>query len=138
MKNKFVLLFLFLISTIVFTACAAEPISLEGTSWQVTEINGAPVLPNSFVTMDFTENMISGNGSCNSYFGSYTLSGDSMTIEGVVATAMACVDQAPMTQEQKFTAALEKVESVSLTDGQLILHLSDDGSIVAMKESIID
>ncbi|MEE4195924.1 MAG: META domain-containing protein [Anaerolineae bacterium] len=136
MNKKFALLFLFLISTILFSACAAEPepIALAGTSWQVVELNGAPLVPNSSITMDFSESLVSGNGSCNSYFGAYTQSGDQLTIEGVGATAMACVDQAPMTQEQKFTAALEKVASFSVQDGQLILQLNDGGSIVLVEQ----
>ncbi len=138
MKNNFVLLFLFLISIFLFTACTTESpsdaIPLAGTSWQVIELNGAGLVPNSSITMDFSESLVSGNGSCNSYFGAYTQSGDQLTIEGVGATAMACVDQAPMTQEQQFTAALEQVASFSVQDGQLVLQLIDGGSIVLVEQ----
>ena len=136
MNKKFGLLFLLLISTILFSACAAEPepIVLAGSSWQVIELNGAPLVPNSYITMDFSESLVSGNASCNSYSGIFAQDGASISITDVLATAMACVDQAPMTQEQKVTAALEKVESFAVVEEELILQLNDGSSIVLVEK----
>ena len=138
MNHRTLSVFLLLSIAMLFCACAAEPevepIILAGTSWQVIELSGAPLVPGSYITMDFSENLVSGNASCNSYSALYVQDGSSLTITEVIATTMACVDQAPMTQEQRFTANLAQVESVGIEGGQLILLLGDGGSIVLVEQ----
>lgn len=134
MTHKTLSVFLLLTISMLFCTCAVEPelepIILAGTSWQVIELSGAPLVPGSYITMDFSDNLISGNASCNSYSALYVQDGSSLTITDVIATTMACVDQAPMTQEQRFTASLEQVELVEMNDGQLVLRLGDGGTIM--------
>jgi heat shock protein HslJ len=76
---------------------AAEPIpidAIEGITWQLQEqvVDGAlaPVPEGVVVTLLLEEGAIGGSGGCNSYFGSYTLEGDSVTFSEIGSTLMAC------------------------------------------------
>ena len=137
MKNKTTFLPLFaaviLLGT-ALTACGSKSIVLEGTSWKAIEINGEPTLEDYAITMDFTVDQIGGKASCNSYFASYTLKGDKLSIGPAGTTLMACLDQAAMNQEHLFLTSLDKVETVSLENGQLVLHLGDGGSILLIQQ----
>ena len=76
----------------------ASPPSLQGTTWRAVDIPGA--------TLSFPEEgRIAGSGSCNRFFGSVKVEGDSLEISGVGSTKMACPEPI-MGQEQKYLQAL--------------------------------
>lgn len=109
---------------LVLTACAtpspAAPnpsggtsASLDGTSWDVTAINGtAPVPGARQPSMSFTHDTMSGTTGCNYLNAGYTLNGSSITFSPGAQTAMACSDDV-MKQEQAFTSALAKVAKLA-------------------------
>ena len=69
---------------------------LAGTSWKlvVMMIEGVGQQPptGSMVTLKFDASELSGNNSCNSYFGSYTVNGESIKIGQMGSTMMACAN----------------------------------------------
>jgi heat shock protein HslJ len=113
---------------IALSACAADPLSLEGTRWNVVEINGSPTLEDYPITMEFAADQIAGNAGCNNYFAGYTLDGETLSFGPAGATRMFC--EGAMEQEDLFLTSLETVKSFSLDGEQLILRLGDGGSIV--------
>ena len=69
---------------------------LTGTSWQVTELNGVAINPESYkrqapyITFDGS-NRISGSSGCNGFSGSYNLNDEGgMNVSQVAATKMFC------------------------------------------------
>ena len=122
-RNRWALAFVL----VLLTACAApvvgspsptaSPITLDGTSWTVTQIKGAPTLADKKPTVSFTESTIHGNASCNQYSAAYTQSGNTLTIAAVSITAMACAEAKVNTQETHFLAALGQVTQVRPTSG---------------------
>ncbi|SQH75410.1 Heat-shock protein HslJ [Shewanella benthica] len=118
----------FLIATTFFalSACqsTAEPESLEikltGT-WHIEVIAGHPVIDYSPAQLIFSpEGKLSGNNSCNSFFGEYSLQGSSITLSPAGSTMKACVD-ALMDQEQRVMTAMPKVTSGQIVKSQLVL-----------------
>jgi heat shock protein HslJ len=92
---------------------------LEGTSWRLTTLAGASLIPGTEITATFEEGQVSGRA-CNSYGGKYQVSGDRLTISEVFATEMACVDpQGVIEQEQVYLRLLTGAQSFSLTGGRL-------------------
>lgn len=90
----------------------ASPITLDGTSWVVTQIKGAATVAEKQPTMAFADGKVGGNASCNNYSGGYTQQGGTLTIGPVAQTAMACADDTLTKQEAAFTGALGEVKQV--------------------------
>ena len=110
---------------IIFQGCSGTmnsdaQVSLAG-QWIVSAIDGKPVLENSPAYMEFSEdNRISGNASCNRFFGKYTVSGSQMSIGEAGSTRMMCAG--PLNeQENRFLSTLSRVESFAVDNGSLSL-----------------
>ncbi|HUW13873.1 MAG TPA: META domain-containing protein [Anaerolineae bacterium] len=108
---------------LVLAACAGaggttgDP--LKGTSWRLTTLGGAGLIPGTEITATFEDGEVSGKA-CNIYGGKYQVSGDTLTISQVFMTEMACVDpQGIMEQETAFFNLLTSAQSFKLTDGGL-------------------
>ena len=87
------------------TAATTLPV-LEGTVWQIEDIDTGGIIDRSMITMDFTEGgRIQGFTGCNRYFGDATVAGDVLSLGGIGSTRRACVP-ALMGQEQRFLNAL--------------------------------
>ncbi len=111
---------------------------MEEIIWDVTSFVNADgemieSIPGAEPTVRMEDGQIGGSGSCNNYFGSYTLDGDQLTIEQVGATMMACPEPL-MNQETAFLAALESVASYTL-DGDTLTLLDSDGNPVVVLET---
>jgi len=74
------------------------------------------------VTATFeTDGRFGGSGGCNSYGGTWTLDGQSLTLGEVVSTLMACADNAAMQQETAYFAALRSVTTSQVAGDELTL-----------------
>jgi len=127
-------LFVMLIAVLLIAACrptpSAPPLPLEGTSWVLTALNGQAPLPDTTITAVFSEGQISGSSGCNSYFGSYTLDGDSLRVGTVGSTMMACLAEGVMEQETAYLEILQAVTEVRLTEGRLEMATADGRTLV--------
>jgi heat shock protein HslJ len=114
------------------TGCGGEPASLLHGDWKVEEIEGKPIVPDSKPTLAFTpEGSINGNGSCNRFFGSFSLSGEGLKVSHIGATMMAC-EPPILSQEGTFFKTLEAVQRFEVAaDGRLRL-LGGDGRALIM------
>lgn len=110
-------------------AGAPETGDLAGTSWileQITDADGArPAESGAQVTLDFgTDGRVTGNASCNRYFGPYTQDGATLSVGMLASTMMAC-EETLMTQEQAFMAALGAAERAQIDGDTLIISGAD-------------
>jgi heat shock protein HslJ len=120
-----------LLLIIVLTACipqtGGEPtppagVELEGTRWVLESIGDTPVVPGSEVTLQFdADNQAGGNASCNSYGGTYTLTGSQIAFTDIVSTLMACADESMMEQETAYLGALNSAQQVSVEGNRLTI-----------------
>ena len=79
---------------------------LEGTVWQVEDIDNGGIIDRSMITMDFTAGgRIQGFTGCNRYFGDATAAADAISPGGIGSTRRACAP-ALMSQEQRFLNSL--------------------------------
>lgn len=98
-----------------------------GQLWSLqTYVNQAgeqvPVLPGSEITLKFEEGKLGGNSGCNSYFGSYQVSGDQVTVSEIGSTMMFCSEpEGVMDQEAAYLAALGKAAGYQVSAGRLII-----------------
>jgi len=116
--------------------CGGDPATLlQGAEWVVEDINGAGMVEMSRGTLNFTaDSAVAGRSFCNTYGGTYRLTGESLTIGLLVSTQMACAS-ALMMQEKLFTDLLAAVRRFELrADGSLVLHTGDGRTITARRE----
>jgi heat shock protein HslJ len=105
---------------LTFAPAAPAAAGLAGTSWVLAGINGLPLPAAVQVTAEFgADGTVSGKAGCNTYSGSYTVDGASITFGPIISTKMACPD-AQMAVETAYLAALGKAAAWSIgTDGRL-------------------
>ncbi len=123
--------------TIGSAAAGSSESALAGTTWvwSETQMNdGALKTPatEGVFTLTFGEDGTAGaTTDCNTFSGSYTEDGSSLTIDLPVATLMACPDG---NQEQEFVADVTSINSYIFTEeGNLALLLPfDSGSMIFM------
>lgn len=98
---------------------------LAGTSWQLVELNGQPLVPGGEpLTLMFAadEARVSGYGGCNQFSGPYTQNGASLRFGPLLSTRRACLEPALNTQETAYFQALESTTRYSIENGQLVLY----------------
>jgi heat shock protein HslJ len=109
---------------------------LTGIEWSLVSYGddsgeGVPVLVGTRITAYFDEGgEVNGSTGCNHYTAMYTASGESMTIENLAWTEMACLEpEAVMVQETVFLTALEDVAGYEITAYQLTMR-DEEGNVV--------
>ena len=106
----------------------ASPTGLGGTSWHATAINngkGAVVSTagTEKVTISFGDaEQVDGFGGCNTYRGSYTVSGTNQLTFGPISSTMMACDAELMQIEQEYQAALPKVTTYDREGSVLTLR----------------
>jgi heat shock protein HslJ len=115
--------------------CGGDPASLlHGPQWSVVEIDGAAILAQPKVTLNFgVDGRVSGKASCNAYTATYLLTGEGLSFTRSAGAKMAC-DEPLMRQEALFLDVLGKVMAFTIEpDGALVLRTADKRSIKARR-----
>jgi len=134
MKKIFLVL---TISSLTFMACKStqSPMktttSLEGT-WQLNYITGPRIAFDGLypdkkptITFDLAANKVSGNNSCNQYFGKLQIDGNKINFKDAKMgmTMMAC----PGIGETTYMKTLEQIDSYSISeDGKTLNFIMGD------------
>jgi heat shock protein HslJ len=132
--------------TLIFEPLPPEvQAGLEGPTWKLLSFiepnpydespSPAPlltdVLEGTEITAVFEESTVHGSGGCNQYSGTCRREGNSLTVDGVVATEMACLDPAGiMEQEQRYLDLLSSVTTCHVYGSQLWLETGDGQALV--------
>lgn len=96
--------------------------SLSGTSWTIVSINRFPTVANAQPTTDFSaDGKVSGNAGCNTFSGTYTVTGDNISVSPLVSTRMACASADITTQEAAYLEALSRATHWAIDQGNLSL-----------------
>ena len=107
----------------VLAEAAIPPVGLSGTAWRLEDLAGTPVVANSEATLEFTEQgKVAGKGSCNSFFGTVTVSGETIQFGPIGATKMACLDAGISAQEGRYLKALQDAEGYTLEETTLLIY----------------
>jgi heat shock protein HslJ len=107
---------------------AATPATLTGHTWTLTRlvIGGDDKILSSAnpITLSFQaqDHALSGNGGCNAYGASYTLTGSQIHITDLRSTLVFCEDADVMDLEAAYTQALQRVDSVRIDGDTLTLE----------------
>ena len=112
-----------------------QPDSLNGTSWTLISINGEGLIKDTAMTAFFEDGQVNGSASCNHYFGSYTIKGDQLQVEGLGWTEMACLNpDGIMEQEQQLMSMFSQTGSISI-QGQLLQAATTTGDVMIFQRT---
>lgn len=104
-------------------ATPAAPVSLVGTEWMLADLAGTPVIANSKASLAFPEaGRVAGNGSCNRFTGSVTITGDTLKFGPLASTRMACMDGGVSAQEDAYLKALNAANRYEIGNGDLLIY----------------
>ena len=109
-------------------------ITLVGPKWVLTKLNGdvvnltSPDLEQPYIILSEEDNNVGGNGGCNSFGGSYTLSGEkTISFSQMRATMMYCEDHGI---EAVFMSNLQKATTYVIDKKELTFK-DENGYILA-------
>ena len=106
---------------------------IEGISWQLVTVGGAPAIAGSEATMTLNGGKVSGTTGCNRYSGTYELgAGGALKFGQIAMTQMACAGPV-MVQEQAFAKALGATTTATSTGGSLVLQDASGKELATFK-----
>ena len=115
---------------------ASQPASLTGATWTATGYNNGreavvSLVADTTITATFTaDGQLNGSAGCNNFMTSYTLDGDTITIQPAATTRKLCPGEGVMEQETQFLTALTTAATWSISGNELELRTAD-GALVA-------
>lgn len=99
-----------------------ETTGLQGTAWRLEDLGGEGALDTAEATLEFPEvGRVAGSGSCNRFFGSVEISGESIRFGQMGSTRMSC-EEAVNNQESKYFQALGAAERFTLEATTLLIY----------------
>jgi heat shock protein HslJ len=136
MGNRKQAICILIIVLILFSlqGCNQKPNELAGTEWNLVTLTGNNLIPNTTITIHFTEDYLGGQMSCNGYGGSpdtgkYHISSDvAFTLGSPFAvTVQLCTEpKGIMEQEAAYIEALQNAAHFNIWEDQLEFE-NDDG-----------
>ena len=115
-----------------FNGCGGSPERLlQGSQWHFTHIGTLPVNPAAKAWIEFLPgNRVAGSSGCNRFFGTYTLTGETLTFDGLGSTRMACAAEA-MAQEDALLKLLGVINGFSLNEPDTLTLRTPDSTLQA-------
>lgn len=127
-----------LLALTLVTACGDSDDSsaeLSGTSWELVDESLDVAVPDeAMVTIEFTEDTVSGSSGCNSYTGSYTQDDDSIEIGALASTRKACVPEVAVV-EDAFYVRIGTVTTVEVDGDELNLLDSSEEVVLTFSST---
>lgn len=126
--------------TIIAEYAVLEKALLEGTNWDVTMYNNGKEAVRSLIigteiTALFEDGKITGNASCNEYFGDYTLDGNNISVGELGVTRKLCQEpEGVMDQEQQYIESLQSTSVYNINIDNLEFR-DDSGALMVQFEA---
>jgi len=109
---------------------AAQDMSLEGKTWNLTSFNDGQSLvslvPDTQITAEFKDGALSGSSGCNSYHGLFHQQEQKLSFDTFAVTMMSCPEEGVMEQEAAYLSSLAKVTHFSVEGNRLFLFDAND------------
>ena len=108
--------------TLLERAGADTADELWNTIWRLESLGGASVIEDAEATLEFPEQgKAAGRATCNRFFASVAISGDSIRFSQIGSTRMACAEPLAA-QEASYLKALESAERFAIDGDSLAIH----------------
>jgi heat shock protein HslJ len=134
--KKLIISLLMVCTVLTVVACGTSGSALERNEWSLNSYgeqnNPEQVLGGAEITAKFDKNKgeVSGSGGCNTYFASYEIDGNNLSISNLAWTERACLSPVGvMEQEQEFLSLLADAESFQVDDTSLTITCSNGSQL---------
>lgn len=109
---------------------------LDNTSWTLVDLDGAQVVPNTGITLNFSNGGVGGNAGCNGYGSPYTVPVEGViSMPEIVSTVMGCPEPPGVEeQEMAYLQTLYTVSGYRLSDNRLEL-MNEAGTVVLVYQA---
>lgn len=105
-----------------------DPLTLTNHVWELETLYDEPVTGDQPITIELDkEGNLAGSGGCNQYSSSYTIEDNSLSLDVIAVTRMACPN---MEQESTYLTALEEVARYEIESGRLTLYNAENEAIL--------
>jgi heat shock protein HslJ len=132
MRNKVVLLAILSTLTVIgLTACGGAKTALEDKEWLLESYGEQgdlqAVLEATEITASFdgADGELTGSAGCNSYFATYEVGGNKLSLSDITSTEIGCTTpEGVMEQEQEYLMLLLDTATFQADDSQLTIFTS--------------
>lgn len=138
-KVRLLLVTLLLTSVIGLVACSSG-VSIEDITWKLESYgekgNLKGLIEDTEITAEFksAEGQVTGSGGLNSYFGSYEINKNELTIIPPIGSTMMAGPEPIMDQEQEYLNLLETTVAFRVDNGKLIIMCSGNTELVFIEQ----
>jgi len=122
---------------ITVQVAAGNPLAV--TNWSLISMGVNQVLvPGTAITAAFNAaGEVSGDASCNTYKGVYTVKGNALTIGPLTTTQQVC-DETVNSQEQAYLAAFQSASTFAINGHQLVIYDANNQEILRYNSAPLD
>jgi heat shock protein HslJ len=113
------------------TPATPAAIDLDGIDWLAVGSTGVTLVDGARVLFSFADGSLSVSGGCNTMFGGYQLDGDTLVVDAMASTEMAC-EQPLMDQDQALSAFLASRPTVDVSGDTLTL--TGDAGVIELQD----
>ena len=120
--------FIFSSAFVMKNECTTQASSLYDKKWELKKIhnisNVEEITGNAFIRFNQGKKSAGGNGGCNAFGSTITVSGNAISLKEIISTQMYCEGVQPT--EIAFFKLLEKVNQFVVKDKSLVLYYDKD------------
>lgn len=119
-------------AALALAGCGGGGADLEGKTYTSVESRGHDLVAGSTVTLRFEDGRISANAGCNTMTGAATWEGETLEVEGPLASTMMACEEALMAQDQWLSEFLASSPDLAVEGEELVL--GDDTTGLTLTE----
>ena len=115
---------------------AGSPPDVVGREFVSTEVSGHELVDGSTIRIAFETDTLSANAGCNTMNGGYSFDGDTLQVETLAMTQMACGEA--LTDQEAFVSGLLTNEPTVTLDGDELTIASGDETITMLDRQVAE
>ena len=121
MNTKSAITTIIAVLAVVLVACGgSDANALRNTAWELESLAGNAVLSGTTITIEFSDDQVSGSAGCNQYWGNYQAEENRLSVSDVFSTEMGCLEPTGiLEQETAYLTALSVATSYQITADRL-------------------
>lgn len=111
-------------SLATLTGCGGTGDPVDGRAFALVDVTGIPALADAPLRLEFTDGNVGVSGGCNLIGGAYDLDGETLVVETMMQTEMAC-EQSRMDQDTAIIELLQSRPTIEVDDSVLTVVNGD-------------
>jgi heat shock protein HslJ len=115
---------------------SGSPPDVAGKEYVSTDVEGHDLVPDTTIRITFQDETLSANAGCNTMNGGYSFDGDTLQVEALAATQMACLG--PVMDQDTFLSDLLTSGPTVTRDGDQLTLTSGDVTVTMLDREVAE